>query len=56
MTAFSVKIHITPQAEEQMHNRKLAREHAIQVVSGPEETVAVSRIRWLEYTRARQPV
>ena len=46
-----MKIRITPHAEEQIRNRKLTREHVIQVVSEPEQIVTVSAHRYFVQNR-----
>jgi len=51
MSAPSVKIRITPHAEEQIRNRKLNRERVIQVASSPEETAAASQSRYFAQSR-----
>ncbi len=50
----SINIRVTPHAEEQIQNRKLDREHVIDVVSSPEEVVQASRNRYFAQSKFRK--
>jgi hypothetical protein len=46
-----MKVVITPHAEEQIENRKLARERVIQIVSNPEEIISATSGRYFAQSK-----